>query len=85
MIIARAIRMDDSKKELIILGLSAENVRRLQNGEDILLTRETHGEGIPEHLGISIIYGETEQKMADQLREMGAIGPDTKMQIDPRL
>ena len=83
MIIARSTKEDSS--ELLSLGLSRENVRRLTGGLPIRLTRETHGDGIPENWTIGIIFGETEQEIADLLREEGLITPDTKVSVDPRL
>lgn len=64
---------------LLLLGLSDENVRRLQAGNPIRLMRASHGLAIPAHLKIVIIAGETEASMAAQLRELGLIGETTVM------
>lgn len=82
MVIARGTY---EKEEMILLGLSLENVRRLVGGEPILLRRETHGDGIPEGWQISIIYGRTEADIAKQFSAAGMITKDTKIHRDPRL
>ena len=65
----------------LIIGLSAENLRRLQTGKEALrISNETHAEpnkeaplppGLP---AIYICYGETEQKITEDL---AAIFPDS--------
>lgn len=65
-------------RSLLVLGLSAENMRRLPGapikikGEDI---------GLP--LDVVIFTGDTEQSMARDLADL--IGPNTQVKIDPRL
>lgn len=69
------------KGEVLILGLSRENVKRLTAGQPITVPRGTHVSGIE----VVIWYGETEQDMAVKLRALGLIGPDTKVTADPSL
>lgn len=83
MIIARAaVKGED---EMLILGLSRENITRLTNGEPMRLRRESHGDGIPDGWEICIMFGETERDMAAQFEEHGLIGPETTIHRDPRL
>jgi hypothetical protein len=83
MIIARSKKPDGG--ELLLLGLSRENVQRLTDGQPIRLTRKTHGDGIPDKWTIGIMFGETERDMAELLRQEGLITPETKTYVDPRL
>lgn len=50
----------EGENMILFLGLSAESVRRLQLGQPIRITRETHGDGIPDGWTIGILYGPTE-------------------------
>lgn len=61
MLIARATAKDGN--DILILGLSAENRRRLEAGNPIDLTTYTHGAAIPKELHIVIFAGETEDSM----------------------
>lgn len=72
-------------KQFILLGLSEMNIRRLVAGEPIKITRESHGDVVPENLIIGIMYGKSEKMMRDVLAKMGLITPDTKETSDPRL
>jgi hypothetical protein len=72
-------------KEILLMGLSRENINRLTKGEPIALRRETHGEGVPEGWEIFIYFGETELAMKAELQKIGAINKDTKVTVDPRL
>lgn len=83
MLIARAT--SDDGGECLILGLSQGNIDRLVQGMPMRLTRKTHGDGVPEGWSIIILHGETEQTIADELRRVGAIGAQTRVEVDPRL
>ena len=65
MLIARATTR--SGHDLLILGLSKENRRRLEAGQPIDLTTYTHGEAIPKELHIVIFAGETEDSMQAEI------------------
>jgi len=80
MIIARATEEGD---EMLILGLSEENVKRLKGGKPMYLTRKTHGDGIPAGWRIMIFTGKDERTMAEMVKPF--CGPETKTHIDPRL
>jgi hypothetical protein len=82
MIIARG-EDKETGEQLLLLGLSRENLKRLQEGAPMLITRKTHGDGIPENWRIVIIFGETELSMQRELDEF--ITPETKIHRDPRL
>lgn len=84
MIIARASRTG-SEGEILFLGLSRENLRRLQEGQPIRIRRVSHGEGVPEGWEIVILFGETEKAMKSDFEKHGLIGPETKVHVDPRL
>ena len=76
MIIADAEREDGHK--LLLLGISRENFNRLQAGQPIFLSQETHGDSIPDTLHIAIIFGETEEEIMSHLEQIGCVGPDTQ-------
>jgi hypothetical protein len=82
MIIGRA---SDGKTQMLLLGVSRENVNRLIKGQPILVKRETHGDGIPRGWQITIVFGETEEDIANDLRRAGMVSKDTKIYKDPRL
>jgi hypothetical protein len=82
MIVGRA---QNDKEQLILLGLSHENIRRLMKGEPMRITRATHGDGVPDGWVIIIDYGETEQALAAKLKSMGVIDEETIVHKDPRL
>jgi hypothetical protein len=73
MVIARATT--HAGKEMLVIGLSKENRKRLDSGQPIDISTHTHGEGIPEHLHLVIFGGIDEDTMQDDLRAL--IGPDT--------
>jgi hypothetical protein len=84
MLIASAqLEKDDDGKDqqLLILGLSAENRRRLGDGKPIDLSRASHGMAIPAGLRIMIFAGETEDSMREQL---GALIDPARTVIDQR-
>ena len=72
-------------REFLLIGLSKENIARLQEGKPIQIQRSTHGDGVPDGWTIAIMYGETELAMHDALKGAGVLRPDTKINIDPRL
>lgn len=76
MIVASA---NGEKKDLLLLGLSQENIDRLWKDLPIRISRETHGEAIPENLVIVIIAGKSEYDIKHALETAGIIGPDTKL------
>lgn len=60
-------------------GLSERNVKLLKEGKPIVIDlAQMGGQG-----KILIFYGKTEQAMGRDIAEF--IGPDTKVNIDPRL
>lgn len=70
MILARGDHGDD---QFLLIGLSRENVTRLIKGEPILIRREVHGEAIPELWKIVLMFGETENQIATELRKQGML------------
>lgn len=73
MFTARATLDDDST--LLVLGLSKENRKRLDAGQPIRISRETHGMAVPKDLKVLIFVGETEASMRAAME--GLIGPLT--------
>jgi hypothetical protein len=84
MIVAKA-EPKTGGNQLLILGLSLENVKRLMAGDAIEIKRETHGESVPAGWTIAITYGLTELAIMDELRAAGMVNAETKTTIDPRL
>jgi hypothetical protein len=82
MVIARA---SNDKNEILFLGITRENIRRLQLDQPIRIRRSTHGDGIPEGWEIVIVFGETERSIHAEFEKSHLIGPETKIHIDPRL
>lgn len=72
-------------KELLLLGLSNENIRRLVQDKPISITRESHGDAIPDDLHIIIMFGSTEDEMRRKLTDAQAIDDTTQVFRDPRL
>lgn len=64
-------------KTILLLGLSAANVERLEADDPIRISRESHGVVIPEDLVILIMHGDTEAAIEARLRQMGVIGDGT--------
>lgn len=76
MLICRAAL--DSGGTLLVLGLSRENVRRLDDeGQPIRVSRQTHGMAVPDGLTVMLFVGETEASMEAELRQHGLITPET--------
>lgn len=61
---------NDQGDELIVLGLTTENVRRLQDGKPMLLRSETHP-FVPAGWVITILVGPDEDTLARWLRQPG--------------
>ena len=66
---------NSDKGPIAILGLSRENIRRLQNDEPISVDLSTLG--LP-HVHVMIFAGEDEDSMRQSLEEL--IGPATDVQ-----
>ncbi len=81
MIIARATGADAD--EILLLGVTRENIDRLLKGFPIRITSETDGAGVPLGWKIMIVFGETERAISEALTRSGAVGPDTKLMAMP--
>jgi hypothetical protein len=76
---AKGVR-NGKEVSLVILGLSHKNLEELKKGHPIAIhdaVRDIPG------VEIFIFSGKTEQAMAREVQEL--IGPNTKVNIDPRL
>lgn len=84
--IARATGTVNGKEsELLLVGLSAENIARMMLNEPITVTEEKHPGALPKGWTMVLMYGESEQEMMRLMKEGGLIGQHTKSRIDPRL
>lgn len=79
MITARAT--SDDGKQIVILGVSRENIRRLLDGQPIRVMAETHP-GFIENLVLCILFGETERDIAMALKPL--ITESTKVITTPK-
>lgn len=80
MFLAGAQLKDD--EYLLVIGLSAENRRRLDQGMPIRMSRGTHGIVVPAGIKVVIFTGETEETMRGQMADL--IGATTVIdQKDP--
>jgi hypothetical protein len=71
-----------AKGDIIVLGISAENVRRLIDGQPILFDPAAlHIKPGTTIVGITLFYGETEQVLTRQLKAL--IGPGTEVIVVP--
>ena len=59
------------KSDLLVMGLSRENITRLMAGQPIAVRRKTHGAAIPPGLEICILFGETEEAIVEQFKKAG--------------
>jgi hypothetical protein len=73
MLLARATTHQGN--DLLVIGLSKENRRRMELGQPIHLTTQTHGDAIPKALHLLIFAGETEDSMQAEIQAL--IGADT--------
>jgi len=72
----------ENGRQIIGIGISAVNVERLKEGKPIHVNLEEMG--LPWKAEILLMYGETEQAMADELSEAGMIGPETLLHDEKR-
>lgn len=82
MIVARGNYEED---ELLVLGLTAQNVQRLVRGAPILVRREVHGDGIPDGWKIMLVFGQTEEAIKHDFKKNGLIKEDTSIMIEKNL
>jgi hypothetical protein len=65
------------------LGISRENVNRLIAGQPIRVRLPEMREGLSIDGAVMIYFGETERELQQAVAEF--VGPETKVNIDPRL
>jgi len=80
MIIARAKR-SSPEGQVIILGLTQENIVHLLDGKPMAINRKTHGDGVPEGWEILIVFGISNSDIANTLRP--ATNSETKVRAFP--
>lgn len=72
-----------AKGDIIVLGISAENVRRLKANEIIYFNPAAlHIAPGTTIAGISLFYGETDEELTDLMHEL--LGPKTEILVVPR-
>lgn len=62
---------------LLLLGLTAENIHRLIEGDPIRITEESHGAAAIKGLTIIIVADETDTDIYKVLRKVGAVDDST--------
>ena len=62
----RAVGKDANGRRITLVGLSAENIRRLQDNKPISVI-------YPDDSRVIVMYGETEDDIAEDLRALGFI------------
>jgi hypothetical protein len=77
----RGTAKDGTPVELMVIGLSHENLERLKEGKPIMCRATDFG--CTADIQIIIFSGATEQEMTREF--LSVIGPDTHITIDPRL
>lgn len=70
------VRKKRGPREYLFLGLTAANLERLQAGQPIRLTAETHGGAVPEGWTIGIIYGQNKEEIRLEMERAGIIQPE---------
>jgi hypothetical protein len=75
------------ERALVGLGLTDENLRRMQEGKPVYVKLSELG--VDEHranqVEVFIYHGADEESLRRQLDEAGLITPETESRIDPRL
>lgn len=85
MVIAKAETPD---REILILGLTEENLARIQQGKPLVVSSRTNAPpGALPHPGYEIVImtGKDENAIRQLFEQHGMIGPETEVHIDPRL
>jgi len=73
----RALAHGHGGRPVMILGLTAENVRRLQAGQPIMAKGNEHGMDFPGD--VMILHGETGDDIIKSFRDAGVQLPEVKM------
>lgn len=72
----KAIANTTDGKQVVLLGLTLDNVRRLVNGKPVLVHgRDLKDGGFPEHIDIVIMYGDDIESIMGELSEAGIAVP----------
>jgi hypothetical protein len=73
----------DDGTEILALGVTRQNLRKLAEGEPIRVSAETHP-GMPEKYRVLIFFGENERAITEDLKKHGLISDATKVIAVPR-
>ena len=79
------VRAGEKGKEILMIGLSDENVKRLTTDQPIIIDNAKSKGAIPPGLEVVIFHGKSEQDIYRMLKKHGMIGVDTKIEFDPKL
>lgn len=73
--------MGSLQPPIVMLGITAINVEKLKQGKPIRITAVTHpsAKDIIKNIQIVIFYGETEEKIKEDVMKAGFIGEETKV------
>lgn len=86
MLIASASSQKGKKKITIcVLGLTTANLNKMLAGLPVHVKGDTHPGALPDGWELMIFHGETEESMRQMFEKHKLIGPDTKLNIDPRM
>lgn len=69
----------NSARTLVMLGLSKENVERLQGGACVKIRLKEMVDGLEENIVIGLFYGQTDEKIEADFKAAGLIGPGTEV------
>ena len=67
MMIARG---GEGENIFLLFGLTQENIQRLQANQPIRITRQTHGDAIPDGITIGIIYAPDEAQLEKAIKPL---------------
>lgn len=81
MIVGRGDAADGEK--VVLLGVTADNIQALMSGKPILVSRATHGPGIPEGWKIAIVYGKDTKELYATLSQ--GLAKDAQIHHEPLL
>lgn len=70
--------LEGGTRPVLMLGLTEENVKRLKLGQPIHVTRDKHGEAIPDSMDLAILYGKDSDELMNLLRSAGSVRPFSK-------
>lgn len=84
MIIARG-KLPDSEDQILVIGLTIENMQRMSEGDPVLVTHQKHGLVVPLGLQILAMLGESDGQLTRWFVQAGIVNSDTDIRVgDPK-